>query len=86
MIFLLSTPKHSQYYFFVDNAYVMRKLQILIFPWKVSAGWKRSATSGGNGQSFLPPVHDSNAPDLYIPVMSLITFAVVTAREDRAKQ
>lgn len=68
-----------KYYFFVDNAYVMRKLQILIFPWKVSAGWKRSATSGGNGQSFLPPVHDSNAPDLYIPVMSLITFAVVTA-------
>jgi hypothetical protein len=67
-----------KYYFTVDNSYVARKLQTLIFPFKNSSGWKR-APGTGNGGKWLPPVHDINAPDLYIPCMSLVTFALVTA-------
>jgi hypothetical protein len=65
-----------KYYFTVDNGYVSKRLQLLLFPFR-NANWKRAPSTSGGG--WLPPIHDSNAPDLYVPIMSLITFALITA-------
>lgn len=31
----------------------------------------------GKGKKFAPPVQDENAPDLYLPLMSFVTYIVV---------
>jgi hypothetical protein len=77
-----------RYYFDVNNAYVLRKLLALLFPFSKrrwarlsaaeAAGTGRHAgDAGGAGAAPAPPAHDENAPDLYIPTMAFITFVLV---------
>jgi protein transport protein YIF1 len=56
-------------YFKVDNLYVLHKLKIILFPY-LHKNWKRNDS---------PPTDDVNAPDLYIPLMSFITYSILMA-------
>ena len=64
----------------VDNRYVVAKLKTVLFPVIKKKRWKREELEGLQGahaKRFAPPSADENAPDLYIPVMSLVTYVVV---------
>lgn len=64
----------------------------MIFPWRHKP-WSRqqarltAAAAGPNGQisqqqyssMFLPPRDDLNSPDMYIPVMALVTYILLTS-------
>lgn len=81
-----------KHYFNVSNSYVLNKLALVLFPWRHKP-WSRqqarlTATSQGpNGQisqqqyssMFLPPRDDLNSPDMYIPVMALVTYILLSA-------
>jgi hypothetical protein len=56
-------------YFNVSTSYVLRKLQLLIFPWRHkpwSRQMRRNEVSAAV-EGYKPPREDINAPDLYIP-------------------
>ena len=73
-------------YFSVDDCYVKRKLLRLILPFG-SSDWKRiprsslvhnvSQTPHSQQNEYESPRLDVNAPDLYIPIMSLLTFCLI---------
>jgi len=77
-------------YFQVDVGYVMRKLLILFFPF-YHRSWSRKrkpidpfvnpmdpdAAIQHTTQRLLPPSEDPNAPDLYIPAMSFVTYVLL---------
>lgn len=72
-----------KYYFKVSNSYVWRKLLLILFPYR-HLNWTRMTTtetagSSGAGVSYAPPFEDINAPDLYIPLMSFITYILLWA-------
>lgn len=71
-----------KYYFKVSNSYVLKKLGLILFPYR-NTTWTRQVIPGSNGSSdsdsFATPLNDSNAPDLYIPSMSLLTYIVAWA-------
>mmetsp|Transcript_20482 Transcript_20482/g.30652 ORF Transcript_20482/g.30652 Transcript_20482/m.30652 type:complete len:345 (+) Transcript_20482:86-1120(+) len=75
-------------YFAVDNYYVLKKLRVILFPFRHE--WSRrydapgGIGSGGMGPPsdhalFKPPREDVNAPDLYIPTMAFITYIILFA-------
>ena len=72
----VSALKH---YFQVSNSYVVNKLFLVLFPWRHKP-WTRKQTTGRNGQEgcYLPPREDINSPDMYIPVMSLVTYVLLS--------
>ena len=56
-------------YFNVSTSYVLRKLQLLVFPWRHKP-WSRQVRRNevsGTTEGYKPPREDINAPDLYIP-------------------
>lgn len=56
-----------KHHFNVSNLYVIRKLQLVLFPWRHKR-WTRANRPGEQGQAqWLPPRDDINSPDLYIP-------------------
>jgi protein transport protein YIF1 len=60
-------------YFNVSTSYVLRKICLLMFPWRHkpwSRQMRRNEVSGAT-EGFKPPREDINAPDLYIPGISL---------------
>ena len=69
-----------KHHFNVSNSYVIRKLQLVLFPWRHKR-WTRASgpvppSSSGVGNNadqaavhWLPPRDDLNSPDLYIPGM-----------------
>ena len=63
-----------RYHFDVDNTYVKNKMKLLLFPRQ--RNWTRLASDTVETSRPLPPVADVNAPDLYLPVMSFITFSL----------
>lgn len=77
-------------YFAVDNNYVKKKMQRILFPF-IFKGWKRTELDpvvhqlnpdGSYNPSVVQyalPVADVNAPDLYIPAMSLLTYVLLSA-------
>lgn len=72
-----------KYYFKVSNAYVARKLMLILFPFR-HRNWSRMTTSetagsSGSGVSYAPPLEDVNAPDLYIPLISFVTYILLWA-------
>ncbi|KAI0339354.1 YIF1-domain-containing protein [Trametopsis cervina] len=72
----ISALKH---HFNVSNSYVIKKLQIVLFPWRHKP-WSRRVTRLENGQSeWAPPREDINSPDLYIPLMALVTYILLAA-------
>ncbi|KAL9106782.1 MAG: hypothetical protein Q9227_008204 [Pyrenula ochraceoflavens] len=84
----ISALKH---YFNVSNSYVLRKLALVLFPWRHKP-WSRqqarltTSTTSASGQVqeqqyasiFLPPREDLNSPDMYIPVMALVTYILLS--------
>jgi hypothetical protein len=59
-------------YFNVSTSYVVRKIRLLLFPWRHkpwSRQMRRNEVSGA-AEGFKPPREDINAPDLYIPCIS----------------
>jgi len=72
----VSALKH---YFNVTNSYVINKLFLVVFPWRHKP-WSRKQTVGPTGQEgwYLPPRDDINSPDMYIPVMSLVTYILLS--------
>jgi hypothetical protein len=75
-------------YFNVTTTYVIRKLLLVLFPWRHKP-WSRSqgrpsssapnsAQGPGNEYYFLPPREDLNSPDMYIPVMAFITYILLS--------
>lgn len=64
-------------YFAVDNNYVKIKIQKILFPF-MSKHWKRNSGTQ-NPPVFALPNTDENAPDLYLPFMSLITYVLLCA-------
>ncbi|KAL1927766.1 hypothetical protein VTP01DRAFT_3587 [Rhizomucor pusillus] len=67
-----------RHYFNVSNSYVVSKIKLILFPWKHSP-WSRSIirTETGQMDGFKPPREDINSPDLYIPVMALVTYVLL---------
>ncbi|KAI9019571.1 hypothetical protein CLU79DRAFT_757873 [Phycomyces nitens] len=67
-----------RHYFNVSNMYVITKLKLLLFPWRHSP-WNRSIrrTETGQMDGYRPPREDINSPDLYIPVMALVTYILL---------
>lgn len=73
----VSALKH---YFNVSNQYVLRKLLIVLLPWR-HRPWSRTPspqTSAAGGPLFLPPREDVNSPDMYIPVMAFVTYILLS--------
>lgn len=68
------------HYFQVNTAYVLKKLQIILLPFFKRTNWQRvpdTQSQGGGALSFLPPKDDVNSPDLYIPIMGLVTYILI---------
>lgn len=80
-----SFMRMPKYYFAVNNRYVLRKLLLILVPfrnrtWGRQRGMNQDAFDGTGGDgavSYLPPRDDVNAPDLYIPVMAFLTYVLV---------
>ncbi|RMZ78473.1 hypothetical protein DV737_g3897, partial [Chaetothyriales sp. CBS 132003] len=84
----VSALKH---YFNVSNSYVVRKLLLVLFPWRHKP-WTRSqsrmttSSTNASGQisqeqysfNYLPPRDDLNSPDMYIPIMAFITYILLS--------
>ncbi|KAL5463906.1 hypothetical protein EMCRGX_G032855 [Ephydatia muelleri] len=60
-------------YFAVDTQYVLKKLMLLLFPY-THQDWSPKYQS----DQPIPAREDINAPDLYIPVMSFVTYVLLT--------
>ncbi|GAA5944045.1 uncharacterized protein JCM15063_004297 [Sporobolomyces koalae] len=72
---------HLKHSFNVSNGYVVNKLRLLVWPWRHrpwSRGVVRSETTGV-AEGWKPPREDINCPDLYIPVMALVTYVLISA-------
>ncbi|GAA5826729.1 hypothetical protein JCM11251_002870 [Rhodosporidiobolus azoricus] len=72
---------HLKHSFNVSNSYVVRKLKLVLWPWPHKP-WSRSVVrneSTGVAEGWKPPRDDINCPDLYIPVMSLVTYVLLAA-------
>ncbi|KAJ5078279.1 yip1 interacting factor [Anaeramoeba ignava] len=65
-----------KFYFNVNNSYILNKLKIILFPFR-HENWQR--IQDGNINLNLPPRADINAPDLYIPLMSYITYILLAS-------
>ncbi|KAI9204427.1 YIF1-domain-containing protein [Polychytrium aggregatum] len=65
-----------KYYWDVSNTYVLQKLSILVFPFRHKS-WARQRITDGQTEAFQTPRYDVNAPDLYIPVMSFVTYILL---------
>ncbi|KAF2649942.1 YIF1-domain-containing protein [Lophiostoma macrostomum CBS 122681] len=72
----VSALKH---YFNVSNSYVVSKLSIVLFPWWHKP-WSRQQRLSNNGQDgyYLPPREDVNSPDMYIPMMAIVTYILLS--------
>ncbi|PHH52402.1 Protein transport protein yif1 [Ceratocystis fimbriata CBS 114723] len=67
-------------YFNVTNSYVVNKLFLVLFPWRHKPWSRKQAMGGASGQEawYLPPRDDVNSPDMYIPVMALVTYVLLS--------
>ncbi|KAJ8489302.1 hypothetical protein ONZ45_g13648 [Pleurotus djamor] len=75
-IFPTTSVKH---HFNVSNSYVMQKLRIVLFPWRHKPWARRVRRSEQGTSEWQAPREDVNAPDLYIPVMALVTYILLSA-------
>lgn len=81
-----------KYYFKVSNAYVLKKLLLILFPYS-NKSWIRQNKSDVNGSAggsnaaelFATPIEDVNAPDLYIPTMAFLSYILVWALGEGVK-
>jgi len=71
-----------KHYFNVTTGYVARKLLLVLFPWRHRPWSRQQRPSSGAqdaGYYFLPPREDINSPDMYIPVMALVSYILLSA-------
>lgn len=82
-----------RFYFKVNNAYLLAKLKVLLFPFGRSFRRMRSSDvtddldmpsfdetpAAAASPTFLPACSDVNAADLYIPTMAFATYIVLSA-------
>ncbi|KAI6004369.1 YIF1-domain-containing protein [Pisolithus orientalis] len=68
-----------KHHFNVSNSYVMKKLQILLFPWRHKPWSRRVRRSEAGHTEWQPPRDDVNSPDLYIPLMAFVTYILISA-------
>ncbi|KAL8934701.1 MAG: hypothetical protein Q9216_005772 [Gyalolechia sp. 2 TL-2023] len=77
-----------KHYFNVTTPYVLRKLLLVLFPWRHKP-WSReqrpshhpadpSPNNNTSNYHFLPPRDDLNSPDMYIPVMAFVTYILLS--------
>ncbi|KAI4215509.1 MAG: hypothetical protein LQ351_001978 [Letrouitia transgressa] len=75
-----------KHYFNVSTPYVLRKILLVLFPWRHKP-WSREQRPSGVSQDtnnnaysyyFLPPRDDLNSPDMYIPVMAFVTYILLS--------
>ena len=64
-----------RHYFSVDTLYVATKLKVLVIPF-THKNWQQTKDPTSTTGRSAPRV-DVNSPDLYIPVMSLVTYIVL---------
>lgn len=70
-----------RFYFNVSNSYVIHKIGIILFPW-IHKPWARAAVHSdatGGIEGYESPRLDINCPDLYIPLMSFVTYVLLLA-------
>lgn len=67
-------PSQLKFYFCVNNRYVVQKLMLITFPFYKPGPWHRQTVSMDSKSVYQPPKEDLFAPDLYIPLMALITY------------
>lgn len=74
-----------KHYFNVTTPYVLRKLLLVLFPWRHKPWSRQQRPSASSGQEpstysfyFLPPRDDLNSPDMYIPVMAIVTYILLS--------
>ncbi|OJA07821.1 hypothetical protein AZE42_03416 [Rhizopogon vesiculosus] len=68
-----------KHHFNVSNSYVIRKLQLVIFPWRHKPWTRKVRRTEAGHTEWQPPRDDINSPDLYIPLMALVTYILVSA-------
>ncbi|KAF3490659.1 transporter yif1 [Arthroderma uncinatum] len=80
-----------KHYFNVSNSYVLKKLALVLFPWRHKPWFRQQGRMAGaasaSGQisqaqytsMYLPPRDDVNSPDMYIPAMALVTYILLSA-------
>ncbi|MCJ1228234.1 hypothetical protein MMC12_004895 [Toensbergia leucococca] len=74
-----------KHYFNVTTPYVLRKLLLVLFPWRHKP-WSRQQRTASTGTQdsntysyyFLAPRDDLNSPDMYIPVMAFVTYILIS--------
>lgn len=62
-------------YFDVTNTYVIKKIQLITVPYIFRGEWQQELNADGFPGS---PKYNQHAPDLYIPLMSFITFILLS--------
>lgn len=82
----LGSSSELKQLFKVSNSYVLHKIGLIVFPFRHS-GWLRLIQMGqsGQGERFEVPSNDLNLPDLYLPLMSFITYILLCAISQGAK-
>ncbi|KAF8066873.1 protein transporter yif1 [Lyophyllum atratum] len=78
-IFPSTNLKH---HFNVSNSYVINKIRLVLFPWlQKPQAWRRKVRRSDSGQAaeWASPREDINSPDLYIPLMALVTYILLCA-------
>lgn len=71
--YVANSAQTLKYYFAVDTNYVVKKIALILFPF-LHSDW--SSQPGANGEP-APAKYNINAPDLYIPLMSFLTYILV---------
>ncbi|GAA96248.1 uncharacterized protein L969DRAFT_84100 [Mixia osmundae IAM 14324] len=71
---------HLHHSFNVSNLYVLHKIRLVLFPWRHKP-WSRlvkRSEASGQAEGYRPPREDVNSPDLYVPVMALVTYILLS--------
>jgi hypothetical protein len=71
---LSSQWKSLHFYFDVSHSYILTKLLLLLVPWTEKEEWRQEYDADHVVSS---PRHNRFAPDLYLPLMSFITYIIL---------
>jgi len=73
-------PANIKRYFDVTNSFVLKKIGLVLFPFRHKSWARIGRRNEQTGKmEFNPPRDDINSPDLYIPVMSCVTYVILFA-------
>ncbi|OUM57558.1 hypothetical protein PIROE2DRAFT_17419 [Piromyces sp. E2] len=73
-------PASLKKYFDVTNSFVFKKIGLVLFPFRHKSWARVGRRNEQTGKmDYSPPREDINSPDLYIPVMSCVTYVILFA-------